>query len=149
MSEKGICTCGSDMKPGRIHRPDCGLISARQFSQDIRSMQCLPGGSADRKTYPMATGLVDYFPRALAAIAQLSYIGNQKHNPGQPLHWSRDKSSDHPDCLMRHFVDRGKIDNTGTIPVRHSTEVAWRALAILELEIEEAEKNNPPMLVPA
>lgn len=145
---KAVCTCGSDAKPGRIHKPDCAWVRAKLLEQ-IAPQPVLPGGSADRKTFPMATGLVDYFPRALAAIAQLSYIGNQKHNPGQPLHWSREKSSDHPDCLMRHFVDRGKIDNTGTIPVRHSTEVAWRALAILELEIEEAEKNNPPMLVPA
>jgi hypothetical protein len=31
---------------------------------------------------------LDYFPDALAAVAQISYQGNQKHNPGEPLHWA-------------------------------------------------------------
>jgi hypothetical protein len=105
----------------------------------------LPTDSAARKKVPLATGCLDYFPRALAAVAEVSFIGNEKHNPGEPLHWSRGKSNDHPDCLMRHFMDRGKMDGK----VRHSAEVAWRALAILELELEEAsEKENaslPPM----
>lgn len=100
----------------------------------------LPTDAKARKKIPLATGCLDYFPDALAAVAELSRIGNDKHNPGEPLNWSRGKSNDHPDCLMRHFVDRGKIDTSGSEPVRHSTEVAWRALAILQLEIEESRK---------
>ena len=99
-------------------------------------MSKLPTDSAARKRIPIATGCIDYFPDAIAAVAELSYLGNMKHNKGQPLHWSRGKSDDHPDCLMRHFMERGKMDTGGTEPVRHSTEVAWRALAILQLEIE-------------
>lgn len=93
----------------------------------------LPTETNLRKDVPLATGVIDYFPDALVAVAELSKIGNDKHNPGEPLHWSRGKSNDHPDCLMRHFVDRGKIDTDG---VRHSVKVAWRALAILQLELE-------------
>lgn len=96
--------------------------------------QYLPTDSATRKKVPLCTGLLDYFPLALIAVAELSYQGNQKHNPGEPLHWARDKSADHADCLLRHLVDRGKMDGQS----RHSTEVAWRALAILQLELEEA-----------
>ena len=98
----------------------------------------LPTEPKDRKNYPIATGVVDYFPDALIALAELSYKGNQQHNPGQPLHWAREKSTDHPDCLLRHFVERGKIDTDG---VRHSTKVAWRALALLQLEIENAQQT--------
>ena len=98
-------------------------------------MSILPTDSEERKNVPMATGVIDYFPDALAAIAELSWTGNEKHNPGEPLHWSRGKSNDHPDCLMRHFVERGTIDTDG---LRHSVKVAWRALAILQLELEEA-----------
>lgn len=87
----------------------------------------------ERKAVPLATGVVDYFPDALIELAALSKKGNDQHNPGQPLHWARGKSDDHPDCLMRHFVDRGSRDNDG---MRHSAKVAWRALAILQLEIE-------------
>lgn len=92
----------------------------------------LPLDSKARKEYPIASGVFDYFPDALAEIALVSFVGNEKHNPGQPMHWSRDTSSDHPDCLLRHFKDRGKMDGK----VRHSAEMCWRALAILQLEIE-------------
>jgi hypothetical protein len=85
---------------------------------------------------PLATGLLDYFPDALVAVAQLSKAGNDKHNPGQPLHWSRGKSSDHADCIQRHMLDRGTVDEEDG--VRHSVKVAWRALAQLQEELEEA-----------
>lgn len=106
----------------------------------------LPLDSKTRKEYPVASGVFDYFPDALIEIAHVSYVGNQKHNPGQPLHWARGKSDDHGDCLLRHFKDRGKIDEivvgSSTYRIRHAAEMAWRALAILQLEIEEEEKNG-------
>lgn len=96
----------------------------------------LPADAAARKAIPLCDGVLDYFPDALAAVAELSKKGNDQHNPGQPLHWSRGKSGDHPNTILRHLVDRGTIDNDG---VRHSTKVAWRALAQLQEEIERAE----------
>jgi len=102
----------------------------------------LPTDSAERKKLPLATGCFDYFPDALAAVAELSFLGNEKHNPGEPLHWSRGKSNDHPDCLLRHFLERGTLDASwAPKEIRHSTQVAWRALAILQLEIE-AERSS-------
>lgn len=95
----------------------------------------LPTDAKARKNAPMARGVLDYFPDALAAVAELSRIGNDQHNPGQPMHWARDKSTDHADCIMRHLADRGKLDTDG---VRHSTKVAWRALAMLQIELEGA-----------
>lgn len=86
-----------------------------------------------RKEMPIARGVVDYFPRALAAIANVSYVGNQQHNPGQPMHWARGKSMDHADCIVRHLIERGTVDDDG---LRHSAKLAWRALALLELELE-------------
>ena len=86
-----------------------------------------------RKEIPVATGVIDYFPLALLAIAELSRVGNEQHNPGTPLHWDRSKSGDESDALMRHFIERGTIDTDG---VRHSTKVAWRALALLQKELE-------------
>lgn len=97
----------------------------------------LPTDTQARKEIPIATGCLDYFPDALAAIAELSKHGNDKHNPGQPLHWSRGKSDDHPDCALRHFTERGKWDVwENGVKVRHSTQAAWRMLAVLQLEIE-------------
>lgn len=88
-----------------------------------------------RKEYPIATGLMDYFPDALMEVAHVSWVGNQKHNPGTPVHWDRSKSKDEADALIRHFLDRGKLDEDGQ---RHSAKVAWRALAMLQKELEEA-----------
>lgn len=89
--------------------------------------------SAERKTYPLTAGLMDYFPDALAYVAHVSFLGNQKHNPGEGLHWARGKSMDHADCAARHLQERGTLDPEG---VRHSGQLAWRAMALLQEELE-------------
>lgn len=93
----------------------------------------LPTEAKARKEYPIGTGVMDYFPDALAEIAHVSWVGNQQHNPGQPLHWDRAKSTDEADCLIRHFSQRGTLDSDG---LRHSAKMAWRALALLQKELE-------------
>lgn len=93
--------------------------------------------SEDRKNRPIARGVLDYFPDALAEVAYVSKVGNDQHNPGQPMHWAKEKSTDHADCIIRHLIDRGKFDKDG---MRHSAKVAWRALALLQIEIEN-ERN--------
>jgi hypothetical protein len=98
----------------------------------------LQTSSEERKKYPMARGLMDYFPDALAEVAKVSYLGNEKHNPGQPMHHARGKSSDHADCIVRHLVGRGGFDGD----TRESAALAWRALALLQEELE-AEHNLP------
>lgn len=95
----------------------------------------LPTDPQARKAVPLASGCLDYFPDALAAVAECSKAGNDQHNPGQPLHWARHKSGDEADALLRHLMDRGKLDTDG---IRHSAKVAWRALALLQKELEEA-----------
>lgn len=96
----------------------------------------LPTDAQERKNAPIYSGVLKYFPDAIAAVAQLSKIGNDQHNPGQPLHWAREKSADHHDCLLRHVMEAGTIDTDG---VRHSAKAAWRALAALQLELEAAQ----------
>jgi hypothetical protein len=98
----------------------------------------LPNDAAARKRIPIGTGVLDYFPDALAAVAEVSRIGNDQHNPGQPLHWARGKSSDEADTLIRHFLERGTRDTDGA---RHSAKMVWRALAVLQKEIE-AERGD-------
>lgn len=100
----------------------------------------LPSDPKARKAVPIATGFIDYFPDAIAAVAELSRVGNAQHNPGKPLHWDRSKSGDESDALMRHFMERGTVDTDG---VRHSTKVAWRALAMLQKELESAAGARP------
>jgi len=93
----------------------------------------LPDSAKERKCFPVASGFMDYFPDAICAVAGVSYRGNEQHNPGQPLHWAREKSTDEADTMLRHFLQRGTRDSDG---IRHSAKMAWRALALLQKEIE-------------
>ena len=95
----------------------------------------LPADATTRKEMPLVRGLLDYFPAALAAVAELSLMASKQHGHGDDMHWERAKSSDHADCIVRHLVDRGMIDGDN---VRHSVKVAWRALALAEEELEAA-----------
>lgn len=95
----------------------------------------LPTNPAARKRIPLCSGVLDYFPDALISVAECSQRGNDQHNPGEPLHWARDKSGDEADALVRHLTQRGTIDDDG---IRHSAKVAWRALALLQKELEAA-----------
>lgn len=107
-----------------------------ESAKTIGGSEVLPTDSQARKNIPITTGVFDYFPAALAAVAQVSKVGNDKHNPGEPLHWSRGKSTDEADAIGRHLLERGGIDpDTG---LRHSAQLAWRALALLQKELEEA-----------
>lgn len=114
---------------GEWHKTECPMFVAP------KAPPTLPTSALARKELPLATGLLDYFPAALVAVAGLSRVGNEQHNPGKPLHWDRSKSGDEADALLRHFVERGTIDTDG---LRHSTKVAWRALALLQKELEDA-----------
>jgi len=97
-----------------------------------------------RKNKPLFSGVLMYFPDALLAIAEHSNKGSSKHNPGQPLHWAKEKSTDHADCAARHLIGIGPKwnsidDETGSL---HATALAWRALALLQTVIERT--KNPP-----
>lgn len=92
-----------------------------------------PLDRSNNKNFPLATGVLDYFPDALREVAYVSKVGNEQHNPGEPLHWAKEKSTDEADALVRHLLKRGTYDTDG---VRHTAKVAWRALALLQREIE-------------
>lgn len=91
--------------------------------------------SAERKACPVVTGVMHYFPDAIMAIARVSKAGNDKHNPGEPLHWSRGKSNDHIDCEGRHLLTPEADDPDSGAPER--AHKAWRALADLQIAEEK------------
>jgi len=102
------------------------------------TVSVLSDDSKERKETPLYSGLLQYFPRALAAVARVSVKGNERHNPGMPLHWSREKSADHEDCVIRHMVTPYNVDTDGELHIVHA---AWRALAACEIALEKLE--NP------
>ncbi len=99
----------------------------------------VPDSHAGRKQRPVCTGVLDYFPDALLEVAYCSFIANEQHNPGEPMHWAKDKSIGRGDEIIRHLIDRGKTDSDG---IRHSAKLAWRALELLQREIEAERAQN-------
>lgn len=82
-----------------------------------------PTESKARLTYPVFSGLLNYFPNACAAVAHHSFLSNEQHNPGEPMHWSKDKSIGTGDQIVRHLME-GDYE-----------ACAWRALELLERKI--------------
>lgn len=121
-------------KPGGIsYNTEPVIVLPKIASPRAVGPVAMPTGYAERKALPIVTGCLDYFPDALLAVAECSMISNEQHNPGEPLHWAREKSTDEVNTLGRHLLQRGTRDTDG---VRHSAKVAWRALAMLQKEIE-------------
>jgi hypothetical protein len=126
------------LDPIRRHEPDgIGVAeTAPHVASDAPRHEAgmiLPTDPAERKNLPITTGVLDYFPRALAEVARVSKAGSDQHHPGQPLHWEKGKSTDHADCIARHLMDRFSRDSDGQ---RHAAKLAWRALALLETLLE-------------
>lgn len=120
----------------------CGYI--RAVAEDMlecavstdKAFPTLPEDSTERKNYPLYRGLIRYFPKALAEVAKVSKIGNDKHNPGEEMHHARKKSNDHADCIIRHLIDmeedKGKGTGYDAQGIPQVAYVAWRALALAQ-----------------
>jgi len=96
----------------------------------------------ERKNIPVYTGFIKYFPRAILAMAHLSKVANDQHNPGEPLHWAMEKSTDEPDAMMRHLIDDVLGEEVDTDGIMHLTKVAWRANANLERALIKKQNEN-------
>lgn len=117
----------------------------------------LPTDSAERKEIPLYSGVLKYAPAALAGMAKHSKAGNDKHNPGEPLHHARGKSNDHGDCILRHitdladmiaYIDRatgdGSFDRTAAITqlLAEANALVWRS-CIWSQELHETYGGAP------
>lgn len=89
----------------------------------------LPEDNDERKDIPVYSGFIAYFPNAIAAVAAHSKRCNDQHNPGEPLHWAKEKSKKELDSLCRHMLDGVDGD------IGHATAMAWRAMANLERKL--------------
>lgn len=144
-----VCPCW-DTPKGSTSKEESGYVRLPPFQvpviPDFRpSSSTLPIDSTARKEYPLFRGCLRYFPAALAGVARISKLGNDKHNPGQDMHHARGKSTDHGDCILRHLIDlsdliakksRGEQVDNQTI-LDEASSMAWRALALSQ-ELHES-----------
>lgn len=118
------------------------LVKRKGLPPGAQREPVLPLDSEVRKGIPIFSGVLNYFPLAIAAVARVSKRGNDKHNPGQALHWARGKSMDHDDCIARHLIDIETLD-AASGEYEDAMALAWRALARLQ-ELEEKRLGKAP-----
>lgn len=99
----------------------------------------LPTEDSLRKRIRAYQGFVKYFPDAIALVALLSLRANEQHNPGQPMHWAKDKSKDELDSLFNHMLDiasKGDLsqDADGMLD---AIKVGWRGMANLQRVVDK------------
>lgn len=107
------------------------------FGKDIKEK----GAKVDAGKPAVFKGLFDYFPRACLEVARVSTKGAEKYSwkgwESVPFGIER-----YSDALGRHILLKnieGDFDSdTGLL---HDAQIAWNALAILEMVLREKEKN--------
>lgn len=121
-----------------------GGAQVQQQPGGMKKVCGLPTDSEERKRIPIGTFLLEYFPDAIIEMTKLSYDGNEKHNPGEPMHWAREKSSDQVDCIFRHLFDFGAARDCDDLEaqINEMRSVMWRAGAQLQLLCEQREEES-------
>lgn len=87
-------------------------------------------------------GVIEYFPRAVAAVGQISTFGANKY---AWKGWEKVPSgiTRYSDAMVRHLVAEGTgefLDPDSGLP--HAAHTAWGAMARLELILREKENEN-------
>lgn len=125
-------------------------------------MSLYPKDDKARKALPVFKMIVGYFPKALREVTRVCVVNNVRYNPERSpadIHWARGKSTDQLGALYRHITEyvvdghtfedvppevAAAIGAEGFDRVYVLAEAAWRALAALELCIEQQEAKVAP-----
>jgi hypothetical protein len=107
-------------------------------------MRQLSAVESERKDANLWDFMFKYFPQAWFEVAHVAVIGNQQWNPGEKMHWERDKSVDQLNSAFRHIWDYGTGEEMDTDGCYHLAKAIWRLMAQLQLDIE---KNDKPRRV--
>lgn len=101
----------------------------------------VPGAKLDVGKPDMSLLLA--FGRALDAVGRVATFGAGKYTPGGWQHVQNGPGR-YTAALLRHLFaeDRGRIDADSGLP--HAAQVAWNALARLELMLRESEAFGGP-----
>lgn len=97
----------------------------------------LPTEDAARKELQLWTFLTEYFPDSFVEVVKVAVAGNRQHNPGQPLHWAKGKSTDQMNTAFRHQWDHKMGTAKDVDGCYHLAKAIWRLSAELQLTIEK------------
>ena len=102
----------------------------------------LPTDPKERKQLQLYTFMFNYFPDAWLEVVRIARLGNEQHNPGEPLHWARGKSTDQMNAAFNHVFDYGtgqRVDSDGGY---HLAKAIWRLMAQLQLDVEQDQRDQ-------
>jgi hypothetical protein len=100
-----------------------------------------PGAKLDAGKIPVLRGVIQYFPMALIAVAEISAHGATKYS------WQGWRSvpngiDRYGDALVRHLIKETKAAHDEDSGLLHAAHAAWNALARLELMLTEHLPNH-------
>jgi hypothetical protein len=101
-----------------------------------------PGAKLDSGKSPLFQGLLDYFPRACEAVANVSAFGASKY-AWKGWEAVPDGVNRYENAMVRHITKEaveGSYDSDSGL--LHKAHRAWNALASLELYIRELDNND-------
>jgi len=111
----------------------------RQLIQSIKSVRGVKG---DTGKPPIFQGVLNLFPNAVEAVADVSAFGAKKYS------WNNWKNVDdgvnrYTDAMIRHLLkeSKGELLDAET-NLLHACSVAWNALARLELMLIEYDRQK-------
>lgn len=100
------------------------------------------GAKLDAGKAPISQGVLQYFPRALQEVSLVSLVGSKKY-AWKGWEAVPDGINRYSDALGRHLLAEaieGEIDiDTGML---HAAQIAWNALARLELMKRKKEQEK-------
>lgn len=101
------------------------------------------GRKFDGGKSPVRRGVLEYFPRAILEIGNLSAFGAEKYD-WDNWEFVEDAINRYGDAEIRHICEAAisgeKDEESGLL---HATHAAWDALAVLELKLREKEAKQP------
>ena len=123
---------------------ECSNNNRREFTKDAPEKQATGAIKYDGGKSPVFRGAIDYFPRAISAVAGISAFGASKY-AWKGWEGVDDGYNRYSDALVRHLIYEGEGEvldpDSGLL---HAAHAAWNALARLELYLREQEENASP-----
>lgn len=111
----------------------------------LRMLAKEPGKKFDNGKPPVFMGVLQYFPRALKAVAEVSAYGAKKYDLDlADKNWMTVENgyARYSNALTRHVVEEGIDMYDAESGLLHAQMVAWNALARLELLMIEFEDQE-------
>lgn len=102
----------------------------------------MKGVKYDTGKPPIFRGVLGHFPRAIAAVAEVSALGAAKYD-WEGWRSVPDGINRYSDALGRHFAAEGYEELDEELGCMHAKQVAWNALARLELMLIAKENICP------